>query len=102
MKMHWTDDDDFILSAQVIFLHMFFSSFFPSLRPVPAPLLLSTSKKKGALFPELSQAFLIESNGSESLLYIKWNTFAWISRDELISTARSQWTLVVPASGGKN
>ena len=63
------------------------SSFFPSL-PVPAPLLLFTSKRREHCSQNSLQAFLIESNGSESLLYIKWNTLhespgmKWLAQQE--------------------
>lgn len=85
------------------FAYIFFSLlFFPFLPPRPSTPPPLYFQKKRTLFSELSQAFLIESNDSESFLYIKWNTLAWISRDEVISAARSRQPPVVPASGGKN
>lgn len=39
---------------------------------------------------------------TEPLLYIKWYSLALFSRDEVISTTKSQWTPVIPARGEKN
>lgn len=75
---------------------------FFSLSPTPGLLIITPffkEESEWAQFSELSQAFLIGSNYPESLLYAKWNTSAWISKDEVISSARNRdsgysWTAV--------